>query len=89
MSRSQRDTPQGKALVLDLTLWRREELAEFNTSAQRLVEWTFATRLAANSESESQILNPTGNVYLRVVLLILTFADVAAEKGMRMLELDH
>ena len=35
---------------------------------------TFATYLAANSQCECQIRNSTRNIYLLVVLLILTFA---------------
>jgi hypothetical protein len=45
------------------------------------VDLTFATHLAANSASECQILNSTRNIYLLVVLLILTFAKVTTEKG--------
>jgi hypothetical protein len=45
------------------------------------VDLTFATSVAANSQRECQILNSTRNVYLLVVLLILTFAKVAAETG--------
>jgi hypothetical protein len=42
------------------------------------VDLTFATHLAASSESECQILNSTRNLYFLVVLLILTFAKVPA-----------
>jgi hypothetical protein len=45
------------------------------------MDLTFATRLAANSASECQILNSTRNIDLLVVLLILTFAKVKTEKG--------
>ena len=45
------------------------------------VDLTFATYLAASSSSECQIQNSTGNLYLLVVLLILTFAKVATETG--------
>ncbi len=43
------------------------------------VDLTFATHLAASSESECQILNSTRNIYYGP--LILTFAKVPAEKG--------
>jgi hypothetical protein len=45
------------------------------------VDLTFATHLAAGSPSECQIQNSTRNLYLLVVLRILTFAKVAAAKG--------
>ena len=45
------------------------------------VDLTFATPLAASSSSECQIQKSTRNLYLLVVLLILTFAKAAAAKG--------
>jgi len=45
------------------------------------VDLTFAIYLAASSESECQILNSTKNMYLLVVLSILTFTKVTPEKG--------
>src|SRR6185437_5689830 len=45
------------------------------------VDLTFATHLAASPQSECQIRNSTRNLYLLVVLLILTFAKVPAEQG--------
>src|ERR1700679_2757275 len=45
------------------------------------VDLTFATHVAASPKSECQIQNSTRNLYLLVVLLILTFVNVAAEMG--------
>ena len=53
------------------------------------MDLAFATDLAGNSERECQILNSTRDIYLLVVLLILTFKKVTAEQEMRTLESDH
>ena len=68
-------------MVAPVTASHARGIARLIFGATSGVDLTFATRLAASSSSECQIQNSTRNLYLLVVLMILTFAKVPAEKG--------